>query len=274
MVSPPKSQSAPARVAAVDGLRGLMACVVLAWHALTPFDVSWLLMAANLAVALFFVISGYALTRAWDGRFGVFIVRRVSRLWPVFALCLGAGYLVAGVQPVWSEFLWFPYIGPNDTPAIDPPVWSLFLEAWAILFMPLIIWAGGASWARALAGVLVGVVALLLLHDGRLMVAPLFVLGSYLSRFEIRNRLLEGPAPQWLGKVSYSLYLSHFIVIALAIRAFGPWGGVLAVPAAFGVGWLVWRWVERPSILLSRRLGVMAGEAFAGAARRLRTGFA
>src|ERR1700749_2828160 len=106
-ISQPSAAPPPAaRVAAVDGLRGLMACVVLAWHVVTPFRIAWMLWAANLAVAAFFVISGYALTPAWDGRMGVFAVRRVSRLWPVFALCLLAGYLVAGVQPVWSEFLW------------------------------------------------------------------------------------------------------------------------------------------------------------------------
>ncbi len=95
-------------------------------------------MPANLAVGLFFVLSSYVLTRSWEGRFGVFLVRRVVRLWPVYALCLAAGYIIAGVQPVWSEFLWYPLIGPNDETSINPPMWSLFLEVWAMPFMPLI----------------------------------------------------------------------------------------------------------------------------------------
>ncbi len=266
--------AAPARVAALDGLRGLLACVVLAWHALTPWGMNWLLQSANLSVACFFVISGYALTRAWDGRIGVFAVRRVSRLWPVFAVCLGAGYLAAHVRPVWSEFLWFPYIGPNDKPAIDPPVWSLFLEVYAIPFMPLIIWFGAGSFARALIGVLAGIALVVITLDLRLLMFSLFFAGSYLSRFDIRIRVLETAVPQWLGKISYSLYLSHFVLFSLAVRTFGKWGGVWAAPAALVAGWIVWRLVERPSIRLSRRLGVLAGEVFAGVGRRLRASFA
>ena len=76
-----------ARVAAVDGLRGLLAVVVLAWHVAAPFGLAWLLPAANLAVATFFVLSGYVLTRGWDGRYGVFLIRRFLRLWPVYAAC-------------------------------------------------------------------------------------------------------------------------------------------------------------------------------------------
>src|SRR5476651_918992 len=113
------------RVAAIDGLRGLLALVVLAWHALAPLGAMWLLISANLAVGMFFVLSGYVLTRGWDGRFGIFLMRRFVRLWPVYALCLGAGYLIAGVHPVWSEFLWYPLIDAYAKPLIDPPAWSL-----------------------------------------------------------------------------------------------------------------------------------------------------
>lgn len=274
-MSKPPIAGAPTRVAALDGLRGLLACVVLAWHVCTPFGVGWLLQAANLAVALFFVISGYALTRAWDGRMGVFAVRRVSRLWPVFAVCLAAGYAVAGVPPVWSEFFWFPYMGANSKPQIDPPVWSLFLEAWAIPFMPLIIWAGGGKLVRVLACIGAGLAVVVVSGgDLRLLMFPLFFAGSYLARVDIKNRLLESTIPQWLGKISYSLYLSHFMVLTLAVRAFGRWGGVWAAPAALLVGWLVWRFVEHPSIRLSRRLGAAAGDVFAGVGRLVRTGFA
>jgi peptidoglycan/LPS O-acetylase OafA/YrhL len=101
-VEPPVVASA--RVTAIDGLRGLLAVVVLAWHVCAPFGINWMLVPANLAVGLFFVLSSYVLTRSWEGRFGVFLARRVVRLWPVYALCLAQGYIIAGVQPVWSEF--------------------------------------------------------------------------------------------------------------------------------------------------------------------------
>jgi peptidoglycan/LPS O-acetylase OafA/YrhL len=246
---PPSGQG---RVAALDGLRGLLAVVVLAWHVCAPFGVGWMLPLANVAVGLFFLMSGYVLTRGWDGRFGLFLARRFLRLWPVYALCLGAGYWIAGVQPVWSEFLWYPYIGPNGSPAIDPPVWSLCLEAYAMPLMPLIVWAGAASGLRA--AFCMAAAAAVGLAIPQVSVLALFIAGAFLARVEWRNRVLESALPQWLGKVSYSLYLSHFLVLELAMRAFGPWGGVAAVPAAFAVGWLVWLAVERPSIGLSRAL--------------------
>jgi peptidoglycan/LPS O-acetylase OafA/YrhL len=255
------ARSGPARVAALDGLRGLLAVVVLAWHVCEPFRVGWMLSFANVAVAAFFLMSGYVLTRGWDGRFGLFLARRFLRLWPVYALCLGTGYWIAGAPPVWSEFFWYPYIGPNASPAIDPPVWSLCLEAYAMPLMPLIVWAGAASGLRAAA--CMAVAAALGLAVPQVSVVALFIAGAFLARVEWRNRVLESFVPQWLGKVSYSLYLSHFLVLALAVRAFGPWGGVAAVPVAFAVGWLVWLAVERPSIGLSRGLAraVSAGAA-------------
>ena len=243
---------ASARVTAVDGLRGLLAVVVLAWHVCAPFGIHWMLMPANVAVGLFFVLSGYALTRSWDGRFGVFLARRLLRLWPVYALCLAAGYFIAGVQPVWSEFLWYPLIGPNDQPSIDPPVWSLFLEVWAMPFMPVIVWSS----SNIIRGIMCGAAAMLAaLIVPQASILCLFVVGACFSHVTFRNRLLEAAIPQWLGRISYSLYLSHALVLKVFVGAFGPWGGVVAIPAAFCIGWLIWLSVERPSIKVSRQIG-------------------
>jgi peptidoglycan/LPS O-acetylase OafA/YrhL len=248
----------PSRIAAIDGLRGLLAVVVLAWHVCSPFGFAWMLVCANVAVGLFFVLSGYVLTRGWNHRFGVFLVRRFVRLWPVYGLCLGAGYLIAGVHPVWTEFFWYPLIGPDDKPAIDPPIWSLFLEAWAMPFMPLVAWAGSSSLIRA--ALCIVALALASLAVPQIGFLGLFVAGAYLARNDLRNRILESAIPQWLGQVSYSLYLSHALTLGLAVRMFGPVGGVAAVPAAFAVAWLIWWGVERPSIWASRSLGHAAAD--------------
>lgn len=209
-------------------------------------------MPANIAVGLFFVLSSYVLTRSWEGRFGVFLLRRLLRLWPVYALCLAAGYIIAGVHPVWSEFLWYPLIGPNDEPAINPPVWSLFLEVWAMPFMPLIVW----SRFDKIRGIMCAAAAMLVgLIVPQSSVLCLFVIGASFSHISFRNRLFETAIAQWLGRISYSLYLSHALVLKLFVGALGAWGGVCAIPAAFCIGWLIWWSVERPSIKLSRKIG-------------------
>jgi peptidoglycan/LPS O-acetylase OafA/YrhL len=196
-------------------------------------------------------MSGYVLTRAWQGDVVHFLLRRFLRLWPVYAASLAVGFTIAGRHPQWTQFFWYPYIDPRDPSTVNPPTWSLVLEAWAMPCMPLIVWAGTSTVSRA-------AIAMLLMLGTGLFYAPIIVLtffiaGAYFSRKMVRNRWLESAIPQWLGKISYSLYLSHFLVLTVFVRLLGPWGGVLCLPAAFCVAWLTWFALERPSIWLSRR---------------------
>ena len=73
--------------------------------------------------------------------------------------------------------------------------------------------------------------------------------------------MLRSPALQWLGRVSFSLYLVHVpVALALAYALHGTLPAaaiaaltvVLALPAA-AVFYVA---VERPSLLLSRRAAV------------------
>jgi len=71
------------------------------------------------------------------------------------------------------------------------------------------------------------------------------------------------PVSRWLGDVSYGVYLSHLIVIALAITTLGvvatpghtDLGRLLAivVPGSLLAGWLSWVLVERPARSWARR---------------------
>ena len=254
MASPSSAPSSSnvGRLPAIDGLRGLFALVVVVNHVAQNLGSQALFPAANVSVCVFFVLSGYVLTRGWDGRYGVFLARRFLRLWPTYALCLGAGYAIAATPPVWSQFFWYPLLTANSKPAIDPPIWSLCIEAWAMVFMPLIALAGrGRVWRAAL---LYALAIAASSYYVKFAFGEYFLIGAFLSRWDFRNRFLSAAGPQWLGRISYSLYLSHWLVFVLANRYFGGWGVVASIPVAFVVAWVVWRFVEAPSIRLSRRI--------------------
>src|SRR5947209_4709492 len=131
-----------ARVASVDGLRGLLAAFVMFAHFVNAAGDGRYIGLANTCVMAFFVISGYVLTRGWRGSYFGFLVRRFVRLWPLFALCLAFGGWLSMNPAPWSNYLWQPLMGINRQAPQDPVTWSLFIEAWAMPFMPLIIWIG------------------------------------------------------------------------------------------------------------------------------------
>jgi peptidoglycan/LPS O-acetylase OafA/YrhL len=85
------------------------------------------------------------------------------------------------------------------------------------------------------------------------LTASILVIASRLHRM---GSWLSGLLPQFLGRISYSLYLFHPLVgwsaQSLALRYLNQWGA-LAVGIAVSVlcAWVVYRVVERPSIALS-----------------------
>jgi peptidoglycan/LPS O-acetylase OafA/YrhL len=242
------------RVLALDGLRGCLAVVVVGAHYAELFHTNTLYLAGQFAVVIFFLMSGYVLTRSWDGGYVAFLARRFVRLWPTYAICLAGGYLIARRAPVFSEFFWYPYLSPNDPQNVDQPVWSLILEAWVMPFMPLIVWAGTGSIWRAIPFMVAGIVLMPMIKPAVML--TIFIAGAFLSRAEFRNRFLESSVPQWLGKVSYSLYLVHVLVLTMFVEIFGLWwGAAAALPVIFTTAWAIWFLVEKPSILLSRRVG-------------------
>jgi peptidoglycan/LPS O-acetylase OafA/YrhL len=258
--TPTATSPAGGRVHALDGLRGILAVVVVADHTAVELGSAALGAAASVSVAVFFILSGLVLTRAWDGHFGRFLARRFLRLWPVFGCCFIAGSLLAGLSPITPELLWVPW-PVYDANIRCPPTWSLFIEAWSAFAMPFFVWSSRGGLFRSL-GAMAACVAVAvawwphnLAFRAFLCYLVCFVIGAALSRKTLRNGFLESPAPQFLGRISYSLYLSHWLVLRGATAAWGMAGTILAIPAVFAVAWLTWRVVERPSIALSRRIG-------------------
>jgi peptidoglycan/LPS O-acetylase OafA/YrhL len=269
------------RITALDGLRGVLATVVLADHAAMELGSSALGHAANISVVIFFALSGLVLTRQWDGRFMHFLAVRFVRLWPVYAVCLAGGYALARSRPEILEFVWIP-LPRYDANTICPPAWSLFLEAWAALAMPFIAWTAMGGVRRSLAAIvaLIAISVVWVPRDAGLRAFECylvcFVAGAAFAHVgSIRSQVLESAVPQCLGQISYSLYLTHWLVLHAAVLALGPVAGIAAgLPLAFAVAWCVWWAVERPSIRLSRRLKAARpaypGSPATGSAPRLR----
>jgi len=71
-------------------------------------------------------------------------------------------------------------------------------------------------------------------------------------------RVLLRPVPQFLGRISFSLYLIHPVVqlgVLYGLRGVIPltWAAVLAFVLTIPVATLMYLWVERPSMALGRR---------------------
>ena len=220
---------------------------------------------ANLCVVAFFIISGYVLTRGWRGSYIGFLVRRFVRLWPLFALCVAiGGYMSMNPAPL-SVYFWYPLMGVNAQLPQDPPSWSLFIEAWAMLFMPLIIWIGRRP--------LITLAAVVLLMAARpwsenLYYGAFFIIGSFLADRTVSSAFLDSAPAQWLGRVSYSLYLSHEILIGVLKHHFPTMWIFMIVPVALLLAQVLCVVVEQPSIALSRRAGRWVERAL-GARSRL-----
>ncbi|MCO4257339.1 acyltransferase family protein [Pseudarthrobacter cellobiosi] len=94
--------------------------------------------------------------------------------------------------------------------------------------------------------------------------AVLIVLCAVFSR--TATRFLEWGLIQWLGKISFSLYLVHVPIILLFSRLLGAdhWMRALlfAIPISVVVAWLFSKVVELPAHRLSKRAGRFASAKF------------
>jgi len=145
-------------------------------------------------------------------------------------------------------------------PAANWPGWTQGLAAAALL---VFLWIMPRGFGHPLVGVAL-LTALLILTIVKGVDGPV-------------RRVLRSPPLLWLGAVSYSLYMAHYLaiyVMAQLLLRFSPhplavvddnalpqlplWEAVivyaLLISAALGLSWLCWRWVERPCRALSRRL--------------------
>lgn len=141
------------RLNGLEALRGIAALMVVYNHAGFlagfPDQLSRIFLRGYVAVDLFFMLSGYVLTRTYEGRMGppqVFLRKRFIRLWPPIAagVAIGAcaafaggmapGQIAAGLVTGLLLLPWF-----NFAILLNGPAWSIFFELVANYFHALLL---------------------------------------------------------------------------------------------------------------------------------------
>jgi peptidoglycan/LPS O-acetylase OafA/YrhL len=109
------------RFGTLDGLRGVAVMVVVLYHAGIIFG-AWISRFGYLAVDLFFALSGFVLSHAYDNRFvggmrvAEFLYLRVVRLYPLYFLGLVLGLCVVDHGRTCGQCKW-----PHRTKTRRPP---------------------------------------------------------------------------------------------------------------------------------------------------------
>jgi len=160
--SPVQPKRATRHYPALDGLRGVAALAVVAYHVTLYFQLSYVPAHAYLAVDFFFMLSGYVIAYAYDGRLSRsmsvprFLQVRLIRLYPlaILGVCGGTIALLvrsrldpalhagAVLQAALANAFMLPStallkIRPLAFPT-DSPLWSLAFEIWVNLLYALL----------------------------------------------------------------------------------------------------------------------------------------
>ena len=182
-----RNTTAPARMAHLDGLRGVAILLVLGFHYFTcfqavyPYGSAWaefpLFRWGHLGVHLFFAISGFVIAMTLERCTGLddFAVRRFARLWPTMLLCAVLSYATLSLLPSpWPPkpadflpsltfidgFVWNKLIPGLDASWIDVAYWSLFVEVRFYALAALLWFASPRRFAPLFFGLSTLVVAL------------------------------------------------------------------------------------------------------------------
>lgn len=151
-----------ASIPALDGVRGLAILLVLLGHSIHVGENFAMLSPQAAGVRLFFVLSGFLITRLLLDATGAirteavsrasvlsaFYMRRVLRIVPLYAVALAVGAII-GIAALREHWPWYVAYLANVRAAIAPPdvsishLWSLAVEEQFYLIWPWLVLAGG-----------------------------------------------------------------------------------------------------------------------------------
>lgn len=154
--------------------------------------------------------------------------------------------------------------------SVDFPVQGIAIDRWFQFFLGVLTWWTVSKAIRvevlAAAWVTVACSALLTGHGVEQFAALIACLViAYAGLRDRMDTILAGRALQFLGKVSYSLYLVHLIVgsrlISLLLKLLPPVGVLgawtlymVGIAASVGSAAMMWRFVEQPTTVFSKRI--------------------
>lgn len=138
----------------------------------------------------------------------------------------------------------------------------MFPYWWAFATGALCYWVSARIVAPRYLWMAVGMLAasaLAVNGDWRIAAGLTAALLYWAARRGAMGRWLADPVSQFLGRISYSLYLLHGFIgwsaQSLALQHLPPWGAfAVGLAASLISAYLGYRWVERPSIRLSHRV--------------------
>ncbi len=190
------SMTSPTRFEALDGWRGVCACLVVLFHfhGYSPLYTSSFIRNSYLFVDFFFVLSGFVIAWNYSTRLdtwaGVkrFMVLRLGRVYPLhlfMLLCFvayetalllgsrsqgGASEAFAGENNAFSfltNFLLIQSLNVHEGLTWNGPSWSISTEFWTyVVFALLSLWLGIRNWMLLLAAVAGPLLLITLSHTG------------------------------------------------------------------------------------------------------------
>ena len=240
------------RFTALDGWRGIAACMVVLFHVRAPSHVSELALVRNsfLFVDFFFVLSGFVIAATYAERLagglgiGRFMLLRFGRLFPLHLAVLAAfvglelmrNGALSPADPLGAlvpRLLLIHGLGPFDTEIWNVPSWSISSEFFAYLLFALAVAAAGARHERLLVGAALVGAAILYAGAGKINAAGYemvrcvygFAIGAGAWHLFVRSR---EALPR--GNLAEGLAIAA-VVAFVSIAGENPWS--IAAPLVF-----------------------------------------